>query len=569
MLAALAIRDFVLIDQLDLELDQGLNVMTGETGAGKSILLDALQFVMGGRTDRDTVRTGAAMASVTAVLEPPETHPIRQMLADNGFPSEGQILLRRQLTSDGRGRAHINDQPASAGLLRMAGEALIEIHGQHDDRGLLNPASHRALTDLHGGLGAQAAAVSLAFEAWRAAESETDAARKAMADAAREHSFLEHAAAELTSLDPQDGEETELASQRTFLMSAEKISADLAEAIDALSGQHGVDAKLNLALRRLARAKAFAQGKLDGAIAAVERASADANEARVATEAAARAFGADGRRLEAIEQRLFALRAAARKYLVPCDALPRKLASFTEQLATITGGSQKLAQLEAAAAEARTKFETLARALSAARIKAGQALDIAVAAELAPLKLDKAQFKTQVDTIGLDQAGAGGLDRVAFTVSTNPGAPFGALNKIASGGELSRFFLALKVALAAQGEAQTLIFDEVDRGVGGAVADAVGERLARLAQGVQVLAVTHAPQVAARAAHHFRVEKAMRGGAMRTIVTRLSRDERIEEVARMLAGASVTEPARAAARALMAAGEAAPPAAPKRKKGRA
>jgi DNA repair protein RecN (Recombination protein N) len=377
---------------------------------------------------------------------------------------------------------------------------------------------------------------------------------------------LEHAAAELTALNPQEGEETELAAQRTFLMSAEKISADLTEAIDALSGQHGVDAKLNLALRRLGRAKPFAQGKLDGAVAALERASAEANEARMAAEAAARAFGADGRRLEAIEQRLFALRAAARKYLVPCDALPRKLAAYTEQLTSITDGSRKLAALESAAADARAKFETLARALSAARVKAGQALDVAVAAELGPLKLDKAQFKTQIDSLSVDQAGPGGLDRVAFTVSTNPGAPFGALNKIASGGELSRFFLALKVALAAQGEAQTLIFDEVDRGVGGAVADAVGERLARLARNVQVLAVTHAPQVAARAAHHFRVEKTMRGGVMRTLVTRLATEARVEEVARMLAGAHVTDQARAAAQALM--GGPAPGAAMKRKKGR-
>jgi DNA repair protein RecN (Recombination protein N) len=565
MLSALSIRDFVLIDQLDLELEAGLNVLTGETGAGKSILLDALQFVMGGRTDRDTVRAGAAQASVTAVLDPPADHPVRALLAENGFSADGSILLRRQLSADGRGRAHLNDQPASAAMLRTIGEALIEIHGQHDDRGLLNPASHRSLVDLHGNLTAQAAAVSLAYEAWRSADAATEVMRKQIADAAREQAFLEHAAQELSALAPQEGEEAQLADSRAFLMAAEKISADLSEAVEALSGQHGIDAKLNLALRRLARAKQHAQGRLDTAIAALERAAVETNDARLAAEAAARAFGADSRKLETIEARLFALRAAARKYLVTCEGLPRKLAAMQDQLASITDGSRRLNKLDADAAAARAKYDALARSLSTQRIKAAAALDAAVAAELAPLKLDKAVFKTSIESLPPDQAGPSGLDKVAFTVSTNPGAPFGPLNKIASGGELSRFFLALKVALAAQGEAQTLIFDEVDRGVGGAVADAVGERLARLSSGVQVLVVTHAPQVAARAAHHFKVEKSMKGGGMRTLVSRLAAPERLEEVARMLSGASVTAQARAAAQALMGAGQSAP----KRKKGRA
>lgn len=565
MLTALSIRDFVLIDQLDIELEPGLNVLTGETGAGKSILLDALQFVLGERTGRDTVRAGAQTASVTAVLDPPPEHPIRATIQEHGFTIEGPVLLRRQLSADGRSRAHLNDQPASAALLRSVGEALIEIHGQHDDRGLLNPASHRALVDLHGGLTGEAAAVALAHEAWRHAEAATGDMRAKIAEAAREQAFLEHAVQELTALAPGEGEESQLADSRAFLMAAEKISGDLGEAVEALSGQNGIDAKLTLALRRLARAKQHAQGRLDGAIAALERAAVETNEARLAAEAAARAFGADSRKLETIETRLFALRAAARKFLVTCDALPRKLAAMQDQLASLTDGTRRLAALDGAAAEARAKFQALAKSLSTRRIKAAAALDAAVAAELAPLKLDKAQFKTAIEPVPLDQAGPGGLDKIAFTVSTNPSAPFGPLTKIASGGELSRFFLALKVALAAQGEAQTLIFDEVDRGVGGAVADAVGERLARLSGQVQVLVVTHAPQVAARAAHHFRVEKAVKAGTTRTTVVRLTAPERLEEVARMLSGASVTAEARAAAQALMGARQAAP----KRKKGRA
>jgi DNA repair protein RecN (Recombination protein N) len=562
MLSALSIRDFILIDQLDLELEAGLNVLTGETGAGKSILLDALQFVLGGRTDRDTIRSGAAQASVTAVFEPPDAHPVRALLGENGFPSDGPILLRRQISSDGRGRAHLNDQPASAGLLRSAGELLLEIHGQHDDRGLLNPASHRGLVDLHGGLTGESAAVSLAYAAWQGAEAETAAMRQDIAQATREQAFLEHAVQELSALAPQEGEEAQLADQRAFLMAAEKVSADLSEAVEALSGHNGIDAKINLALRRLARAKQFAQGRLDAAIGALERAAVETNEARTAAETAARVFGADSRKLETIEARLFSLRAAARKYLVTCEGLPRKLAAMQDQLASLTDGSRRLSALEAVAAQARSRFEQLARSLSARRIAAAGALDAAVAAELAPLKLDKARFKTAIEPAPLEQAGPGGLDRVTFTVSTNPGAPFGPLSKIASGGELSRFFLALKVAVAAQAEAQTLIFDEVDRGVGGAVADAVGERLARLATRVQVLVVTHAPQVAARAAHHFRVEKTTAGGATRTAVNRLDADDRVEEVARMLSGASVTAEARAAAQALMGSGGV------KRKKGR-
>lgn len=564
MLTALSIRDFVLIDQLDLELEAGLNVLTGETGAGKSILLDALQFVMGGRTDRDTVRSGAQTASVTAILEPPPGHPVRAALAENGFSVDGPILLRRQLTQDGRGRAHLNDQPASAALLRQIGESLIEIHGQHDDRGLLNPASHRDCVDAHGGLAGQVAAVALGFHAWRKAQSDAHSYRQQVADAQREQAFLAHAVQELATLAPQEGEETQLADQRAFLMAAEKISADLTEAADALSGQQGIDAKLNLALRRLARAKQHAQGRLDGAIAALERAAVETNEARLAVEAAVRAFGADSRRLETVEARLFALRAASRKFLVPCDALARKLATYQDQLASIGDSSRRLAQLDRSEAQAKAAFEALSRGLRSARVKAAAVLDAAVAAELIPLKLDKAQFKTLIEDLPLDQAGPSGMDRVTFTISTNPGAPFGPLSKIASGGELSRFFLALKVALAAEGQAQTLIFDEVDRGVGGAVADAVGERLARLSAQVQVLVVTHAPQVAARAAHHFRVAKSMRGAAMHTGVVRLSVPERLEEVARMLSGASVTPEARAAAQALMGAGQTAP----RRKKGR-
>ncbi|HAH11238.1 MAG TPA: DNA repair protein RecN [Alphaproteobacteria bacterium] len=551
MLSALSIRDFVLIDSLDLELERGLNVLTGETGAGKSILLDALTFVLGGRSDRDTVRPGAPQATVTAVLEPAAKHPVRDMVRQNGFDADGALIVRRQVTAEGRARAHLNDQPVSAGFLRDIGKALVEIHGQHDDSGLLDPGTHRGLLDQFGGLADSTGAVALAYSAWRQTQEALEQARSEQARNERECEFLEHAVRELGTLDPQPGEETALASERTLLMAAEKISSDLADAVDAVSGGQGVDGRLNLALRRLTRAQASAQGLLDAAVVTIERALIEVSEARVAIEAAARSIGADARRLEAVETRLFSLRAAARKYGVPCEGLPVRLGQMRDALDNLKDASERIRSLEAQEAGIRDQFQRLGRELSTRRVAAGGALDGAVAKELAPLKLDKARFRTEVTPLELSHAGPHGLDRVGFTVSTNPGAPYGALNRIASGGELSRFSLALKVALASEGAAQTLIFDEIDRGVGGAVADAVGERLSALSRSVQVLVVTHAPQVAARGDHHYLIAKSMQQGIMRTGIRRLDDDARTEEVARMLAGAKVTNEARAAALALI------------------
>jgi DNA repair protein RecN (Recombination protein N) len=561
----LSIRDFILIDHLDFELEPGLNVLTGETGAGKSIVLDALGFVLGGRSDREVVRLGAKNASVTAEFAPPGKHPARVALADNGFDAEGPILLRRQLSSDGRSKAYLNDQPVSAGFLRSIAEQLIEIHGQHDDRGLLNPAAHRALVDAHGGITPMAAAVALAFEGWQSAAARVREAEAAAASADREQDFLRHAVAELSELNASPNEEGALAIERSSLMAAEKVSGDLADAVDALTENNGIEARMNLALRRLARVQGSAGGKLDASIAALERAIIEAGDARSALELAARTFGADPNRLEIVETRLFAVRAAARKYGVTCDGLVSKLHGFAAALASIETSARTLAGLQTQAQEARAAYFRLAGELSRARAKAAKRLDEAVAKELAPLKLDKAEFKTALETLDESQSGPGGVDRIWFSISTNPGAPFGPLSKIASGGELSRFILALKVALAEQGTATTLIFDEVDQGVGGAVADAVGERLLRLSQDAQVLVVTHAPQVAARGQHHWRVTKAMQGAAMTTQVSALSGEERLEEIARMLSGAKVTAEARAAARALFVS----PDKAPARRRGNA
>lgn len=551
MLSALSIRDIVLIDRLELALARGLCALTGETGAGKSILLDALGLAIGARADAGLVGQGAEQGSVTAVFDVPDDHPARAILRDDGLDAEGDLILRRVQAKDGRTRAFINDQAVSVGLLRQVGDALVEIHGQHDERGLLDPSGHRALLDSFGGLDAAAAEVRRLWSAVAEARLAFTEHEASLARARAEQDYLRHVVGELDELSPEPGEETKLAEERALMMHSEKIAGDLAEAADAISSDSGLEARLNQALRRLSRVAEQAGGRLDQAIAAIDRTLVEAAEARDEIERAMRALEFDPARLEKAETRLFALRAAGRKHNVAVDNLAALADRLREQLADIEGGEAKLARLSQAADAARATYLKAAESLSAQRIKAAAKLDQAVARELKPLKLEKATFKTEVNVLAAEDAGPDGLDRVSFLISTNPGAPLGPLIKIASGGELSRFVLALKVALASRGSAPTLIFDEVDSGVGGAVAEAVGRRLAELARTAQVLVVTHSPQVAALARHHLRISK---GGENRTrnarVATRvdvLDHVDRREEIARMLAGATVTDEARAAA----------------------
>ncbi len=549
MLAALSIRDIVLIEKLELSLDGGLCTLTGETGAGKSILLDALGLAIGARADAGLVRQGAEQGSVSAVFDLPGNHPARTVLADNGFEADGDIILRRVQTKDGRSRAFINDQPVSVGLLRQVGDMLVEVHGQHDERGLLDASGHRAMLDAFGGFEKQVADLRSLWNAASAAREALAAHEALLARAKAEQDYLTHVVGELDELQPQPGEETTLAEERTLMMHSEKIAGDLAEAEEALSGDGGLDARLTVALRRLARAAEQAGGRLDAAIAALDRTLTEAAEARDQIAQAMRALEFDPARLEQAETRLFALRAAARKHNVQVDDLAALADKLRGELQEIEGGEARLEVLKKAAAEAETRYGAAARALSAERAHAAAKLDKEVMKELKPLKLDKASFRTNIEVLPESHGGPEGIDRVSFLVSTNPGAPFGPIIKIASGGELSRFVLALKVALASRGSAPTLIFDEVDSGVGGAVAEAVGLRLAELARAVQVIVVTHSPQVAARAQHHFRISKGGEAKAQKiaTRVETLDAPARREEIARMLAGAMVTDEARAAA----------------------
>ncbi|MGB3810514.1 MAG: DNA repair protein RecN [Parvibaculum sp.] len=550
MLAALSIRDIVLIDRLELALASGLCALTGETGAGKSILLDALGLAIGGRADAGLVGQAAEQGSVTAVFDVPLAHPARAILKENGLDGEGDLILRRIQAKDGRTRAFINDQPVSIGLLRQIGDELVEIHGQHDERGLLDASGHRALLDLFGGLEGKALDVRRLWAAAAEARTAFTEHEALLARARAEQDYLRHVVGELDELSPEPGEETKLAEERILMMHSEKIAADLIEAQDALAGNGGLEARLAQAMRRLSRAAEQVGGRLDASIAALDRTLVEAAEARDELARATRALEFDPQRLERAETRLFALRAAARKHNVTVDNLAALADKFRNELADIEGGEAKLAALKQTADEARAAYLKVAEALSASRIKAAAKLDQEVMRELKPLKLDKATFKTSVEQLAPENAGPDGLDRVSFLISTNPGAPLGSLIKIASGGELSRFVLALKVALASQGSAATLIFDEVDAGVGGAVAEAVGLRLAELSKVAQVLVVTHSPQVAARAQHHLRISKSEKKAKDARVATRvdvLDAPERREEIARMLAGATVTDEARAAA----------------------
>jgi DNA repair protein RecN (Recombination protein N) len=557
MLARLSIRDIVLIERLDIEFSGGLAVLTGETGAGKSILLDAFALALGGRGDAGLVRHGVEQGQVTAVFDIPKTHPASKILKDNGLDDassqdSGEMILRRVQLADGRTRAFINDQAISVQTLKAVGAALVEIHGQHDERALVDAATHRRLLDAFAGLDKDVAALETLWDARRAAHAALDDHRAGMERAAREADYLRHAADELKKLKPGDGEETALAGRRTAMMQAEKIAGDLREAQDAVSGNHSPVPALSAAVRRLERRAGSSPALVEPAVKAIDAAINALEEADQHLAAALAAADFDPRELERIEERLFALRAASRKYSTPVDALAGLAAKYATEVALIDAGAEALKRLETAAAEADRGYGAAAAKLSAARQKSAEKLNKAVNAELAPLKLERAKFTTQIYS---DSASPGpqGFDRVEFWVQTNPGTRPGPLMKVASGGELARFLLALKVVLSDRGSAPTLVFDEIDTGVGGAVADAIGARLARLAAKVQVMAVTHAPQVAARADQHLLISKDAldKGKRVATRVNALAAEHRREEIARMLAGAEITSEARAAAERLL------------------
>jgi DNA repair protein RecN (Recombination protein N) len=552
MLTGLAIRDVVLIEALDLEFGPGLGVLTGETGAGKSILLDALGLALGVRADTGLVRQGATQASVSATFELPADHAALALLVEGDLAIEpGEpLVIRRSVRADGGSRAFVNDQPASAGLLRTLGAALVEIHGQHDDRGLLNARGHRALLDAFGRIDTTAAAG--AHARWRAAEDALATAAVDLENAARDREWLEHAVAELTAAAPESGEEATLAEARATMQKGARLADELETAAALLEGSDGGLAQLRQAARRLDRL-APEHETLAQALAAIDRAVIEASEAEDRLAEARAAFAFDPARLETMETRLFDLRALARKHRVDPDDLATLTEELSVRLARIEAGGEGLAALERTLATARAEYLAAADALSKARAAAAARLDAAVAAELVPLKLDTARFRTTIEALPETGWGAAGRDRIEFEVSTNPGAPFAPMLRIASGGELSRFILALKVALAEEGGAGTMIFDEVDRGVGGAVAAAIGERLARLSQRAQILVVTHSPQVAARADRHWLIQKRSDGLVARTGIHRLDDQERREEIARMLSGAEVTDEARAQAERLLAA----------------
>ena len=548
MLRALEIRDILIIDRLELAFRPGLNVLTGETGAGKSILLDSLGFVLGWRGRAELVRQGAEQGEVVAEFDLAEGHPARAILQDAGIPEDDSLILRRVNTADGRKTAWVNDRRCSGEVLRRLSEALVELHGQHDDRGLLDPKGHRALLDEYGGLGGLVAETRRTWRDLREARKAEAAARAALDEVRAEEEFLRHAVGELDKLAPEPGEEEELDRRRRLMQAAAKIREDIARAHAAL-GLDGAEGAMGDALRWMEGVAGQAEGTLDAPLDAVGRALGEVSDAVAGLETALEQLDFNPHELEEVEERLFAIRGLARKHGV----LPDDLAEFADglraRLAALDQGDADLAQLARQVAGAEQAYDAAATALSDARSEAAIRLDRAVTTELAPLKMERAVFSTQVTPA---DPGPEGRDMVAFTVATNPGAPAGPLGKIASGGELSRFMLALKVCLTGEDRGMTMIFDEIDRGVGGATADAVGRRLASLAQGGQVLVVTHSPQVAALAAHHWRVEKRVSGEQTLSTVVPLAEADRVDEIARMVSGDTITDEARAAARALLA-----------------
>ncbi|WP_134681210.1 DNA repair protein RecN [Paracoccus ravus] len=546
MLRHLDIRDMLLIDRLELDFQPGLNVLTGETGAGKSILLDCLGFVLGWRGRAELVRAGASQGEVTAVFDLPSGHPARALLLEAGIPAADELILRRVNAQDGRKTGFINDRRVSGEVLRGLSETLVELHGQHDDRGLLNPRGHRLLLDAFAGL--DLAKIREAWAVWRKARGALDLAHAELAAAKGEEEFLRHAVAELDKLAPQPGEEAELDIRRRAMQGAERIRGDVARALQAL-GPDGAEGAMLDAGRWLDAAAERAEGLLEAPAAALQRALIELGEAVSGVESALETMDFDPRDLEQTEERLFALRALARKHDVLADELAGLADGLRARLGQIDAGEGDLARLTEGMARAEAAYRAEAAALTEARATAAKRLDAAMAAELAPLKMERAVFETRLSEA---EPGPEGRDNVAFTVATNPGAPSGPLDRIASGGELSRFLLALKVCLARGNDALVLIFDEIDRGVGGATADAVGRRLARLSEGAQVLVVTHSPQVAALGGNHFRVAKSVENGMTSSRVAALDPDQRLTEIARMLSGEEITPAAIEAARVLLA-----------------
>ncbi|EAQ05873.1 DNA repair protein RecN [Yoonia vestfoldensis SKA53] len=537
----------LIIDRLELAFQPGLNVLTGETGAGKSILLDSLGFVLGWRGRAELVRQGAEQGEVTAWFDLSTDHPARAILQDAGLEVEDELILRRINTRDGRKTAWVNDRRVSGDVLRALSDTLVELHGQHDDRGLLNPRGHRQMLDAFAGAEGELATTQAAWRALSAARKALAAAEAKVAETRAEEDYLRHAVAELDALSPEAGEEATLDAQRRLMQSAEKIRTDIVRAHEAL-GLQGAEGLVNDASRWLQGAADKAEGQLDPALTAIEAMMLSLDDAQRAIETCLDALTFDPFALEQAEERLFAIRGLARKH----DVLPDDLRGFADdlrgRLAVLDGSSGDLQALAAQVQGAQAAYDAAAANLRAKRQGAARKLDLAMAAELAPLKMERAVFTTEITDA---DSGPDGGDAVAFTVATNPGAPTGPINKIASGGELSRFLLALKVCLTQEADGLTMIFDEIDRGVGGATADAVGRRLAELAQGGQVLVVTHSPQVAALGGHHWRVEKHQRADATLSTVVRLDAAARIDEIARMLSGDTVTDAAREAAKALI------------------
>jgi len=552
MLSALSVRNIVLIDQLDFGLDAGLTVLTGETGAGKSILLDALTLALGGRGDASLVRKGAESGQVVAVLQLPADHPARAILRENAIEDDDETILRRVQFADGRTRAFVNDQPVSAALLQKIGALVVEIHGQHDDRALVDVATHRALLDAFGGNDDAAGVTRTAYEALAEAQAAVADQRAAVAEAAAREDYARHVVEELKELAPEAGEEAALAERRARLMQLERAAEEVNESDEILNGPNAAGPVLAGLMRRLMRKADAGNTLFQPLVDALDASLVSLDRTSEALETLKREMAFDPQELEKVEERLFALRAAARKHGVSADELADVLAKYRSDLEMLESGEAMLGKLEAAAVEARKAYDAAATKLSALRVETAKALSNAVEAELPELKLGNARFIVDHQVDG-ERIAASGYDQIAFHVQTNPGTAAGPLLKVASGGELSRFLLALKVALADRGSAPVLIFDEIDTGVGGAVADAIGRRLSRLAGKVQVIAVTHAPQVAARAQSHLLIEKqAVEEGAfVRTHVRPLDGDTRREEVARMLAGAKITEEARAAASRLI------------------
>ena len=557
MLVQLSIRDIVLIERLDLAFETGLSVLTGETGAGKSILLDSLSLALGGRGDGSLVRHGEDKGQVTAVFDVDNSHPARTLLKGNGVDDDGDLIFRRVQSADGRTRAYINDQPVSVQLMRQIGQVLVEIHGQHDDRALIDTNAHRMLLDAFAGLTDEAVDLGESYRRWRDAERSFKTHKAKVEAAAREADYLRASVEELETLSPLDGEEDDLADRRSAMQKSERIAGDIAEASEFLNGNASPVPHIASLMRRLERKSHEAPGLLEETVQLLGAALDTLSAAQMEVEAALRRTEFDPRELERVEERLFALRAAGRKYSVAVVDLPAMAEKMVADLADLDAGEERLGQLEDAVHETRAHYDHLAQQLSAKRRNAAQSLADAVMQELPALKLERARFMVEVAT-DPENATADGIDTVEFHVQTNPGTRPGPIMKVASGGELSRFLLALKVALADRGSAPTLVFDEIDTGVGGAVADAIGQRLKRLSAKVQVLSVTHAPQVAARASTHFLISKGPTGDAGDKIATRVAimePEHRREEIARMLAGASVTDEARAAAAKLLAAGE--------------